>query len=130
MVLTFFFAQFLGALMILLSVFVLRQRRELAELLADYRERRTSVLPMSLISLILGLMIVLTHNVWDGGFLPVLITVLGWVTFLKGAAFLVLTPSAFDRILRPLGTRRTRTTCAYVMLIVGIYLFLAGSGGR
>lgn len=39
-----------------------------------------------------GLAIILSHNVWSGGALPVIVTLLGWSTLLKGLAFLFFPP--------------------------------------
>ncbi|MGB7284896.1 MAG: hypothetical protein WBE13_21725, partial [Candidatus Acidiferrum sp.] len=33
-------------------------------------------------------------NIWTGGALPVIVTLLGWITTLKGLFFLILTPNA------------------------------------
>jgi len=37
-----------------------------------------------------GLAIVLLHNNWSGGALPIIITLLGWLTLIKAAVLLVL----------------------------------------
>lgn len=37
-----------------------------------------------------GLAMVLTHNVWSGGGLPVVITIVGWLSVMRGLAFLLL----------------------------------------
>jgi putative exporter of polyketide antibiotics len=41
-----------------------------------------------------GLAIILAHNVWSGGALPVIVTIVGWLTLLKGLLFLFLPPPA------------------------------------
>lgn len=41
-----------------------------------------------------GLAVVLSHNVWSGGPLPVIVTVVGWLTLIKGLLFLFLPPPA------------------------------------
>ena len=45
---------------------------------------------------------VLGHNVWSGGALPVAVTALGWLTLIKGVALMATPPqrlSAFYRAL-------------------------------
>jgi len=39
-----------------------------------------------------GLATILSHNVWSGGVVPVLVTLVGWLTLLKGLLFLFLPP--------------------------------------
>jgi len=41
----------------------------------------------ALISLALGLAMILGHNVWSGGALPVVVTLVGWLIFAKGLCF-------------------------------------------
>jgi len=41
-----------------------------------------------------GLAMVLSHNVWSGGAVPVIVTVIGWLTLIKGLLFLLLPPPA------------------------------------
>jgi hypothetical protein len=130
MVLTFFFAQFLVLMMIVVSISMLLQRPMYMSLMAGFRENRASLYGASLLALILGSFIVLMHNVWNGGFLPVLVTLFGWMIFLKGAALLILPSATLERMMRPAHARRAYVAIAVVVLIIGMYLFLAGSGGR
>ncbi|MGA3295728.1 MAG: hypothetical protein ABSE45_17315 [Candidatus Acidiferrales bacterium] len=49
---------------------------------------------VGVVTLFGGLAMVLVHNVWSGGALPVVVTILGWITLLKGVLFLFLSPAA------------------------------------
>jgi hypothetical protein len=40
-----------------------------------------------------GLAIVLTHNIWSGGVLTVIVTIIGWLTLIKGLVFLFVPPA-------------------------------------
>jgi hypothetical protein len=42
------------------------------------------------IALIAGLAMIIGHNVWSGGVLPVVITLLGWLIAIRGGVLLVL----------------------------------------
>ena len=42
------------------------------------------------IATVAGLAIVLGHNVWSGGALPVVVTLSGWLALLKGVSLLFL----------------------------------------
>jgi hypothetical protein len=39
---------------------------------------------VGVILLLSGLSVVLTHNIWNAGFLPLVITLIGWVLILRG----------------------------------------------
>lgn len=49
---------------------------------------------IGVVTLFGGLAMVLVHNVWSGGALPVVVTLLGWITLVKGLLFLFLSPQA------------------------------------
>ena len=50
-----------------------------------------------MLTLVAGLAIVLAHNVWRGGAMAVVVTVLGWLLLLKGAALVVIPPACVGR---------------------------------
>jgi hypothetical protein len=41
-----------------------------------------------------GLAMILSHNTWTGGALPFIVTLVGWLTLVKGLLFLLLPPPA------------------------------------
>jgi hypothetical protein len=49
---------------------------------------------VGLITLAVGLALILVHNVWSGGALPVIVTLVGWGTLIKSLLFLFLPPNA------------------------------------
>src|SRR5471030_396019 len=53
----------------------------------------------AIISLAAGLAMVLGHNVWSGGALPVVVTVVGWLILAKALLLLLLTPQALTGLL-------------------------------
>ena len=130
MVLTFFFAQFLGLVLMILAASMLTQRQMYLQMVAAFKENRSSLFGVSFMGLVVGIVIVFTHNVWSGGILRVLVTVMGWAIFLKSAAFLVLPTNLLSAWMRPLTSRRIFVIAGILLLLVGIYLFLTGSGGR
>jgi hypothetical protein len=78
-----------------------------------------------------GLALVLTHNVWSGGALPVVVTVIGWLTLLKGLMFWVLTPAAAaDFYLERLHYAQFYYLYCGFSLAIGLYLTVAGFAGR
>lgn len=130
MVLTFFFAQLLGLVMIVMALSLFMQRPMYLGMVAAFRADRASQFAASFVGLLLGGILLLTHNVWSGGLLPMLVTLMGWLIFLKSAALLLLPTALLGRIMRPVATRRAFVVAASAMLVIGLYLFLAGAGGR
>jgi hypothetical protein len=78
-----------------------------------------------------GLALVLAHNVWSGGALPVVVTVIGWLTLLKGLVFWVLAPAAAaDFYFERLHYGRLYYLYCAVPLAIGAYLTAAGFAAR
>ena len=50
------------------------------------------MLVYAIFSLAAGLAIILGHNIWSGGSLPVIVTLVGWLIFAKGLVLLFVTP--------------------------------------
>jgi hypothetical protein len=53
------------------------------------------MLAYAIISLAVGVSMILGHNVWSGGALPVVVTLVGWLILAKGLLLLFLTPERF-----------------------------------
>jgi hypothetical protein len=47
-----------------------------------------------LMTVVAGLAMILGHNVWSGGALPVVVTLIGWSTLIKGLVLLFVSPEA------------------------------------
>ncbi len=80
-----------------------------------------------MIALIAGLAIVLGHNVWSGGALPVLVTLVGWVSLVKGALVLFLMPAGTAPLfLIHLQYGLLFYPYTAISLLLGLYLTWAG----
>jgi hypothetical protein len=74
-----------------------------------------------------GLAIVLAHNVWSGGALPILVTLFGWASLIKGVLLLVLSPETESRVfIAGLGFDQHPNVYAAILFLLGTYLAYAG----
>lgn len=81
MELTDFFARFWGSLFMLLGGLSIAAK--FLHRVIAYTEDRTITVSTGYITMLLGLVTVVAHNVWVWDW-PVVVTVLGWVTLCKG----------------------------------------------
>lgn len=81
MELTIFLAKFWGSLFMLLGALSVAAR--FLRRVVEYTEDRTVTISTGYITMLLGLVTVVAHNVWVWDW-PLVITLLGWVTLLKG----------------------------------------------
>ena len=94
--LTVFLARFIGLFTVLLVVALLvRGSATVETAVAD----GPVMLVYAIISLAVGLAMILGHNVWSGGALPVVVTLVGWLILAKGLMLLFVTPDALKQAL-------------------------------
>jgi len=79
-----------------------------------------------LIALMVGLAIVLGHNVWFGGAAALLVTLFGWAALIKGIILLFLPPQGADRYFAAFHFEQRFYQYAVVMAVLGAYLTYAG----
>ncbi len=78
-----------------------------------------------------GLALVLAHNLWSGGALAVTVTVIAWLTLLKGLVILLLPPAAVAQLyLHRLHYERLFYLYLGVTIVLGICLTLGGFRSR
>ncbi len=74
-----------------------------------------------------GLAIVLAHNVWSGGALPIMVTLFGWIILIKGLLLLVLSPETELRVfIVGFHYEQHPNLYAALPLLFGCYLTYAG----
>jgi len=78
-----FLAQFWGWLMLIISlIFLLKNKKFIKGIYSMVGERLFSM-PAGYIALILGLVTIITHNIWASDW-RVVITIFGWMSLIKG----------------------------------------------
>ena len=85
------------------------------------------MLILGIFTVIAGLAMILAHNRWSGGALPVVVTMVGWLTLIKGMLFLLL-PSGTDTemMLNWLRDPMLFYVCLTPSFLIGIYLTYEG----
>jgi hypothetical protein len=78
------------------------------------------------ISLGLGLAMVLGHNLWTGGALPVIVTLVGWLILAKGLLLLFLAPEALSGMYKQMQYGEHINLYTLPSLLLGLYLTWAG----
>jgi vacuolar-type H+-ATPase subunit I/STV1 len=86
------------------------------------------MLLIGVITLAAGLAMVLAHNIWSGGAVPVLVTLVGWITLVKGLLFLFLPPEAMAGLYESLHYQQLFPAWAAIAILIGAYLTYGGFG--
>jgi hypothetical protein len=127
---TIFLGRLIGLFTILIALAMLSHWQITPQTVKGMVHDPAGLLIIGMIATGVGLAMVLSHNVWSGGALPVVVTLMGWIILLRGVLLLFIPPAwiavAFDWILLhgllPFGV--------IVGLVVGSYLTYAGFTAR
>jgi hypothetical protein len=123
---TIFLSRLIGLLTILISVAMLLHKQSNVEAATALIHDPPLSLVTGLAVLICGLAIVLGHNVWSGGILPVVITLFGWSLLIRGALLLYLSSDARATLFGMLHLEDLFLFYVTINLALGLYLTYAG----
>ena len=123
---TILLSRLLGLFFLAVSLTLFLRRPELIEVMTALIQNAPLLLILSLAALLAGLAIVLSHNIWSGGALPVVVTLFGWILLLRGLLLLMLPHETIVRIFEMARFGNFVTVYATIPLILGLYLTYAG----
>ena len=122
---TRFLARLIGLYCLSAGLLMLLQRAGMIAAVAAVVQSGALLLGMIVVGV--GLALVLTHNVWSGGALPVIVTVIGWLTLLKGLMFWILPPAGVAQLyLQQLHYAELFYLYAGASFVIGVYLTWQG----
>jgi hypothetical protein len=124
--LTLFLARTAGLYCVILALAMMANRKATLAAMDDILRSPALTLTIVVFTLMLGLAWVIGHNVWHGGLLPVLVTLFGWATLLKALTMLFLPTHRMRVLYENLNYERHFHLYMGVLLILGLYLTLAG----
>jgi hypothetical protein len=120
--LTIFLGRLLGLFTLITSFWLLVERENAVSTIPALLGDRPAMVIFAIIALAGGLAIVLAHNIWSGGILPVLVTLIGWVMVVRGVLFLFLPPEATLAILAAMQFGRLFYVYLAIPFVLGVYL--------
>lgn len=124
---TAFLSKLIGIYCILVAIAMGINKQATIQMVRTLVNDAPVVFVFGLLLVAVGLAMILSHNVWSGGAAPIIVTIVGWATLIKGLLFLFLPPPAAVGILvwGPAYERFYFADVA-VAFILGVYLTYAG----
>ena len=123
--LTIFLGKLLGLYCVVVALAMMANKKSVVATVNALVQSPPLVLLASVITLAIGLALVVGHNVWWGGALPVTVTVVGWVSLIKGLAFLFLPPGQMMKLYEALKYENLFFVYMGATLALGLYLTVA-----
>jgi hypothetical protein len=121
---TQFLSRLMGLYFVIASLVMATHKQDIVEIENMIIGSPALLYILGILTLAAGLAIVLGHNVWSGGALPVTVTVLGWVTLAKG--LWIMLPGAAVGLWAHLEYERLDYMYIAIVFVLGAYLTYAG----
>lgn len=118
---TLFLATVIGWYLVIFSLLILFRHEHVRLVITDIMANRGMFFILALMTLILGLVMVVSHNIWVMGW-PVIITVFGWLVLIAGIIRLFFPDAAFKMKLAFINNPMKMNIAAVVFLFIGLYL--------
>jgi len=124
--LTIFLARLIGLYCLLFGLAIVVQKEAMLEMVAALIRNGPVLLIIEVIGVTAGLAIVLGHNVWSGGVLQIVVTLLGWIILIRGVVLLFLSPQGKVRLFEMFRFAELFYLYVGITLVLGLYLTFAG----
>ena len=125
---TIFLARTLGLYCVLIAVGMIAARRAVLPAVDSMLKSPALLFVVGVFTIGIGLAMVVGHNIWTGGATTVLVTLLGWLSLLKGLALAFVPQQTMQRVYGSLDYEKRFPLFMGVTLLLGLYLTAAGFG--
>jgi hypothetical protein len=122
---TLFLARLFGLYCLVIAAAMLSQPEAFVTIVHAFVADAPLVLIAGVFTLFGGLALVLLHNYWSGGALPVIVTLTGWLTLVKAVVLLVLPSNKLVALYGGVSPTHILISGS-ITLLLGLYLTVAG----
>ena len=120
-----FIARIFGLCYLILGVGLLFNRKVFQRVMEDFYKNAALVFFSGMSALVVGVVIILTHNVWVANW-TVIITIIGWLAFIKGI-WIIVFPNTVSRFMQAYQKNKSLLTVHSIFaLIFGVVLAFFG----
>lgn len=118
---TIFLATVIGWYMVIISLFLLLRHEQVKSIVSDVVAQQGVFFMMTIITIILGLLMVTSHNVWVTGW-PVVVTLISWLVLSTGILRLVCAESAKKMASSFVEHSTSLRIAGVIILVIGLFL--------
>jgi uncharacterized membrane protein len=119
---TIYLGRLIGLYCVLIALSMMSHKQATVDTMTALVHNMPVLFFASVMAMVAGLAIVLAHNVWSGGALPVVVTLVGWILLVKGLIFLLLSPEASATYFEAFRYGQLFYVYTSITLVIGIYL--------
>ncbi|MCW8397851.1 DUF308 domain-containing protein [Legionella sp. PATHC038] len=118
---TNFLAAVLGWYLVIVSLLLLIRREVVVTAMRELMGQRAVMLVVGIITLIIGLLMVISHNVWLMGW-PVIVTIFAWLILIGGLFRLYCPDTVYKIWNKVIDKSGLLITTGVISLIIGLFL--------
>jgi hypothetical protein len=119
---TIYLGRLIGLYCVLIALSMISHKEATVDTMTALVHNAPVLFFASVMAMVAGLAIVLAHNVWSGGALRVVVTLVGWILLVKGLIFLLLSPETSATYFEALRYGQLFYVYTSITLVIGIYL--------
>ena len=119
---TIFLSKLFGLSCILIALPMMFHKQAVVEMATGLLRDPSDMFLTGVLTLVAGLAMVLAHNIWCGGVLPVVVTVMGWAALLKGVMLLLVPGERIAAAYKGVGFERFFHAWMIVVLGLGLWV--------
>jgi hypothetical protein len=123
--LTIFLGKLIGLYCIIVALTLMAHKQSAIATVDALIRNPPLLLFVEVLGLAAGLAMVLGHNIWSGGPLPVVITLLGWLITIRGAVLLAVSQDATIKFFEALRYAELFYVYMGATLVLGLFLTFA-----
>lgn len=124
---TVFLSRLLALYYILAAISMFLHKQTYVETVTALLHNAPAMFLVSIFALLAGLAMVLGHNIWSSGTVAAVVSLIGWITLIKGLLFLFLSPQMESELfLSKLHYGQLFYMYATISLVLGVYLTYRG----
>jgi hypothetical protein len=124
MCISIFYAQMMGIWLFLIGLAMIVHSARFKKTAMETLNSPGLMTFSGLCALGLGLLVVISHNIWVGAW-PVVVTVVGWILVFQGI-MRIFWPESFAKMMKDMMAESGFTIMSWIWLLVGVYLIWAG----
>jgi len=116
-----FIAEIIGLAWVICGLGMLFNIKHMLKITKDFWKHDTCMYLAGVFSLVIGLLIVTSHNVWEGEPWQIILSVVGWSALVKGV-ILMFSPESLKGLSKKFHTKNGLTVAGVVITALGVYL--------
>jgi hypothetical protein len=123
---TVFLGKLLGLYIVAIAVGMLVNRRRTMAAIDEMSRSGPWMLISGMVATAVGLAVFLGHEVWSGGVLPVLVSLMGWAGLLRGLTLLLVPGERIAAVYKGAGFERYFRAWMVAVLALGLWMAWLG----